>query len=143
MVGPVTQKKLHNIILRKGAVRAGATEDCEFSRDQHEDEGYSGTMYYANTNNMKRAENKLLEIGIPPYNQQEESIKLKKEKEEREKRKKKVEEENKTKTEEERKVAVDKWEEAWKKTEEEKHEKERGKEGYVYVIQGQTQQVTV
>ena len=55
------------------------------------------------------AENKLLKIGIPPYNQQEESMKLKKEKEEKGKRKMNVEEENKTKTEEERKEAEEEW----------------------------------
>ena len=40
--------------------RVGATIDIERRRKEYERAGYTGTMFYFNTENMKRAENILL-----------------------------------------------------------------------------------
>ena len=41
--------------------RVGATNDIERRRGEHQRKGYSGTMYYCKTENMKKhAEDKLL-----------------------------------------------------------------------------------
>ena len=67
----MTHRRLHQIIRsNKKAIRAGATKDHEQRKGQYEREGYSGTMYYANTDNMKSAEDKLFKIKVPPENVQ-------------------------------------------------------------------------
>ena len=71
--GPTTQGELHDIIEENGAIRCGATTDIERRRDEYEDEGYSGTMFYAETQNMMFAEDKLLEIRVPLHNVHESS----------------------------------------------------------------------
>ena len=71
MKGPIAQRDLQDIIEEKGAIRCGATIDIERRRDEYEDEGYSGTMFYAETQNMMFAEDKLLEIRVPRHNVQE------------------------------------------------------------------------
>ena len=38
--------------------RVGATTDIEWRRGEYEWDGYSGTMYYFKTENMKKAEDK-------------------------------------------------------------------------------------
>ena len=56
-----------------GIVRVGATIDPERRRDEYERDGYGGTMYYAQTDNMFYAENRLLELKEYRHNIQEES----------------------------------------------------------------------
>ena len=68
MKGPITQERLHQIIRRSGAIRAGATIEPEQRMKQYEYDGYSGAMYYSKTQNMKAAEDKLFEIRVPPEN---------------------------------------------------------------------------
>ena len=68
--GPLTQSELHEIIQEYGAIRTGATVDVDRRRDEYEEDGYSGTMFFAETRNMKFAEDRLLEIRVPRYNEQ-------------------------------------------------------------------------
>ena len=57
--------------------RVGATKDIERRRSEYERAGYSGTMYYFKTANMKTAENTLLNdcksSGACPMNVQKRS----------------------------------------------------------------------
>ena len=57
--------------------RVGATIDIERRRGEYEQNGYSGTMYYFKTENMKNAEDKLLNecksSGVCPRNVQKAS----------------------------------------------------------------------
>lgn len=55
----VTQEELFSYADR--GQYAGITKDPERRCGEHEREGYSGIMFYAKTENMKRAENKLFE----------------------------------------------------------------------------------
>ena len=71
MEGLIAQGDLHEIIQEYGAIRCGATIDIERRRDEYEEEGYSGTMFYAETQNMMFAEDKLLDIRVPRHNVQE------------------------------------------------------------------------
>ena len=59
----------------KGVIYAGSTKDPEERADQHERNGFSGTMYYAKTQNMRLAENRLLKSrkGDYRYNDHETS----------------------------------------------------------------------
>ena len=41
--------------------RVGATNDIERRKKEYASDGYEGLMYYAETKNMQRAENQLLE----------------------------------------------------------------------------------
>ena len=50
-----------------GVIYVGSTEDPEERADQHERNGFSGTMYYAETQNMKQAENKLFDAKKGSY----------------------------------------------------------------------------
>ena len=45
---------------KRGAIRAGSTNDIERRRGEYYGGGYRGTMYYAKTKNMKKAEDRLL-----------------------------------------------------------------------------------
>lgn len=61
----VSQKDLHDMIENEThVIRVGATTDVDQRASQYEREGYSGIMYFARTENMKRAEDKLLEIAM-------------------------------------------------------------------------------
>ena len=44
---------------KRGAIRVGSTAHLEERRSQYERENYKGTMYYADTKNMKKAEDRL------------------------------------------------------------------------------------
>nr|MDO8112914.1 hypothetical protein [Candidatus Sigynarchaeota archaeon] len=55
-----SQKELNKIAPVKGAIRTGRTLDPQTRAKQYEKEGYGGTMFFADTTNMKKAENKLL-----------------------------------------------------------------------------------
>ena len=57
----VTQKQLAHIASQPYAIRKGATVNPPSRAAQYSHEGYRGVMYEAPTQNMKRAENKLLE----------------------------------------------------------------------------------
>ena len=59
--GPVPINHLHTVADQRGAIRAGSTIDPRQRARQYAREGYSGTLYYANTENMMRAENTLFE----------------------------------------------------------------------------------
>ena len=57
--------------------RVGATNNIERRRGEYQREGYSGTMYYCNTDNMKDGEDRLLNqcksSGVCPRNVQKKS----------------------------------------------------------------------
>jgi len=57
---PVTIGTLHEL-LDIQSIYSGSTDDPQRRAREHEREGYSGTMYYWHTQNMKHAENQLLE----------------------------------------------------------------------------------
>ena len=57
-----TFTELSEIAVQNGVVRAGSTDDITRRKDEYQEEGYSGTMFYTRTENMKYAENKLLEM---------------------------------------------------------------------------------
>lgn len=57
----VKQVDLYEIADQNFSIRCGATIDPSARAKQYERYGYSGTMYYSETQNMKKAENKLLE----------------------------------------------------------------------------------
>ena len=73
MEGPISQRDLQEIIERHGSIRTGATTRIDARRGEYQNEGYTGTMYYAETQNMMLAEDGLLAIRVPRYNTQEES----------------------------------------------------------------------
>ena len=61
-----TQQKIFDMILDRdgrkvaGFIRAGSTEDPHRRKKEYEDQGYGGDMFYAKTENMRDAENRLL-----------------------------------------------------------------------------------
>ena len=57
----MTLKELLELSKERGAIRVGAAKDPKIRSYGYNREGYVGTMYYAETENMKEAENKLLE----------------------------------------------------------------------------------
>jgi len=59
----VTQEELHKIVGEKGCIYVGATVDpVEKRANEHQStNGYSGIMYWARTQNMKKAEDKLFD----------------------------------------------------------------------------------
>ena len=56
----VTQEQLKQFAQQGNAVRVGATNDPHRRAGEYSREGYRGTMYYASTQNMQRAEDNLL-----------------------------------------------------------------------------------
>jgi hypothetical protein len=56
-----TQSEIQNLQNQKGSIRVGSTIDPEQRAKQYYSQGYRGTMYYAETNNMQKKEDKLLE----------------------------------------------------------------------------------
>ncbi len=56
----VSQEKLSKIAHQRGAIRAGSSKHPKARAEKYKDEGYGGTMFVAPTNDMKKAENKLL-----------------------------------------------------------------------------------
>ena len=56
-----TQYNLFQQAEKTNNVRVGSTIDVYRRAGEHEREGYSGTMYYAKTENMMKAEDRLLE----------------------------------------------------------------------------------
>ncbi len=46
----------------KKAIRCGLTNDPQRRKNEYSRDGYNGTMYFARTNNMKRDEQKLLNV---------------------------------------------------------------------------------
>ena len=69
----VSQKELHQITGQKGSVYVGSSVDIQQRTGQHQREGYSGTVYYASTDNMMRAEDKLLQQNPGRHNIQQQS----------------------------------------------------------------------
>ena len=71
-----TQRELHNKA-RPASVSqvyyVGTTVDPQRRRGEHERDGKRGTMYYTKTENMRQAEDKLLEICDCSGNQQRRS----------------------------------------------------------------------
>ena len=61
---PVSMSDLNEIATEKGSIRVGATADPDNRAKTYENEGYAGIMYVAPTNNMKKAENKLLDTAL-------------------------------------------------------------------------------
>ena len=57
----MTLDRLHALSEERGAIRAGSTVDPRQRSYGYKAEGYSGTMYYAWTDNMREAENDLLQ----------------------------------------------------------------------------------
>ena len=68
-----TFKELHQIAAQSGVIRVGATNDPNRRANQYEREGYSGQMYYFKTENMRKAEDKLLEQAAGIHNVQQRS----------------------------------------------------------------------
>ena len=56
----VTQEQLKQFAQQRKPVRVGATKDPHRRAGEYSREGYRGTMYYAPTQNMQRAEDSLL-----------------------------------------------------------------------------------
>ena len=59
-IGPLSHEKLFDLAKKHHNVRVGSTIDVEQRAEQYEEDGYSGDMYYAKTDNIRRAEDKLL-----------------------------------------------------------------------------------
>ncbi len=55
------------------AIRCGLSKDPQNRKNGYSHEGYNGTMYYASTEDMKRDEQKLLDLKIWRGNKQNES----------------------------------------------------------------------
>ena len=74
---PVTFHVLKQKAKQGNNERVGATIDIERRRGEYQREGYSGTMYYFKTENMKKAEDELLNecksSGVCPGNVQKAS----------------------------------------------------------------------
>lgn len=60
----VTQEELFDIAREYGSVRGGATVDPAARAYEYGYEGYIGTMYVARTQNMMKAEDRLLEANF-------------------------------------------------------------------------------
>jgi hypothetical protein len=60
--GPVPLRQLRSLSQERGAIRAGATIDPQQRKYGYQAEGYSGVMYYANVDNMRKEENALLQL---------------------------------------------------------------------------------
>ncbi len=60
-VQEVTQAQLQIKAQLPNAPRVGATKDPQRRAGEYGREGYTGTMFYARTENMKQAENRLLQ----------------------------------------------------------------------------------
>ena len=65
--------ELRKIVAGKSVVRVGATENPQQRADQYAREGYSGQMYQFRTQNMHRAEDRLLQQAAGTHNVQERS----------------------------------------------------------------------
>ena len=68
-----TFNELQQIAAQSGGIRVGATDDPNRRANEHEREGYSGQMYYFKTENMRKAEDKLLEQAPGIHNVQQRS----------------------------------------------------------------------
>lgn len=66
---PSTQTKIR----KNRNVYVGATSNPKQRRSSHQSSGYSGEMHYASTNNMRQAENILLQNSGSKYNKQKKS----------------------------------------------------------------------
>ena len=69
----VPLKRLQKIASGKGAVRSGSTADIQRRAREYELQGYSGDIHYSRTQNMKAAEDKLLQAGPGRHNVQKTS----------------------------------------------------------------------
>lgn len=69
----VNQTQLHEIASLKGSIRGGGTINPTSRAGAYQREGYGGTMYVAETQNMKQAENQLLQDFDFRHNEQERS----------------------------------------------------------------------
>ena len=69
----VAQKDIYKKLEEQGVVRAGCSIDPKRRKDEYEREGYVGAMYYAETENMKTAENRLLDYRDYRHNVQKSS----------------------------------------------------------------------
>ncbi len=58
----VTQEQLKQKAQEANAIRVGSTVDPKRRATQYSSEGYSGKMFIAETQNMKQAEDRLLQI---------------------------------------------------------------------------------
>ena len=66
-----TQQELHK--MARSGYYTGTTVDPQRRQGEHKRDGKSGTMYYTKTENMRQAEDKLLEKCNCPGNQQRRS----------------------------------------------------------------------
>ena len=69
----VSQKRLQRIASGRGAVRSGSTVDIQRRAREYQSQGYSGELYYSRAQNMKAAEDKLLQAGPGRHNIQKTS----------------------------------------------------------------------
>ena len=58
----VSQEELHDIAQENNAIYSGSCSNIDLRMDQHSSDGYSGTAYYSHTENMMKAEDKLLDV---------------------------------------------------------------------------------
>ena len=69
----MTFQELQNITKDGGISRVGATDDPKRRAQEYAREGYSGTMYKFKTENMRKAEDKLLSVSPGWHNVQRSS----------------------------------------------------------------------
>ena len=69
----VPLKRLQKKATERGAVRSGSTADIQRRAREYERQLYSGDIYYSTTQNMKAAEDKLLQAGPGRHNVQKTS----------------------------------------------------------------------
>ena len=70
---PVSFGELQKIAAGKSVARVGATENPQQRADQYASEGFSGQMYEFKTQNMRKAEDRLLQQSAGTHNVQERS----------------------------------------------------------------------
>ena len=69
----VTQKKLQQVARGDGIARVGSTTNPKQRAQQYWSEGYRGKMYQSTTQNMRKAEDKLLQHTPGKHNVQKRS----------------------------------------------------------------------
>jgi len=55
-----SQQKLHKIVKQRKSIRVGSTKNPAKRASAYQSEGYRGTMYVASTQNMMKAEDRLM-----------------------------------------------------------------------------------
>lgn len=69
----IKQTTISKLLDLPNSIYDGSTKNVQDRKNNHEGEGFYGTMYYAKTNNMHSAENRLLAERRTIYNEHHES----------------------------------------------------------------------